>query len=548
MKTLQTVETRLRLRKRMLPLRKSMRTSPTVIVSQRRASLPLAALMALVLITSTGAVPPILAQTPFWAELAEPGPHAVGLRVLDLKDASRPYRDQPERPLPTWIWYPAEQAEDRLTYGRYVEHMADEGALGDVGEAARRGRLDRWIARMEDRRAGLGQEMASLNVAAAENAPAAEGPFPLVIYVPGSGGSALENVALAELLASRGYVVAAIPSLGAAYRTAYTMLRDLTARARDVRFAVGEVAKLDVVDRGRVVVVGWSMGGLAGMLAQMRDSRIGGLVSLDGGIGVHRQLAQRATGFSPSRARVPYLLLDSGDQPDATPGFFEDLHYSDAYYMSIDGAGHADFSTRWGYLANKAREGSSDFDPDVLATYGTVLHAVVAFMDHATGAVPDGADDRILALGATPGTEVRRRQPAPAPPPTYRFLELLEEDPFQAREIYRTAKAVDPTVLIFEEEDLVQHAFRLFNRLNRPDDAVEIGRLLVEAFPDSYSAHGYLAELHRKNEEWVPALVEFSTAHALASREEDEVWTPRQDALDYYRQMIDELKARLSDR
>lgn len=540
MQPLQTVETLLRPRKRM-------RASPASVAGVRRGSRSLVPLTALaLLVTSAGAAHPARAQAPFWAELAEPGPHAVGLRVLRMEDASRPYRDRPERPLPTWVWYPAERAEDRLTYRRYVEHMADEEALRDAGEEARRDRVDRWIAGLDRQRAGSGRRMASLDGAAAENAPAAQGPFPLVVYVPGSGGSALENVALAELLASRGYVVAAVPSLGAVYRTAYTMLRDLDARARDVRFAMGEVAKLDAVDPERVVVVGWSMGGLAGMLAQMRDPRIGGLVSLDGGIGVHRQLAQRAPGFSASRARVPYLLVHSAVQPGAAPGFFDDLRYSDAYYVSIDGAAHADFSTRWGYLANEAREGSTDFDPDVSATYRTVLDAVSAFTDHATGAVPDGANDRILALGDAPGMDVRHREPARAPPPTYRFLEILEADPSEAREIYRAAKAVDPIVRLFEEEDLVQHAFRVFNQLERPDDAVEIGRLLVEAFPDSYSAHGYLAELHRKNQEWAAALAEFGAAYALGSLEEDAMWTARQDALDYYRRMIEELRARLS--
>lgn len=126
--------------------------------------------------------------------------------------------------------------------------------------------------------------MAALDGAAAENAPVAGGAFPLVVYVPGSGGSALENVVLAELLASRGYVVAATPSLGTAYRTAYSMLRDLDAQARDIRFAVGQLAELGAVNPGRVVVIGWSLGGLAGMLAQMRDLRIGGVVSLDASI------------------------------------------------------------------------------------------------------------------------------------------------------------------------------------------------------------------------------------------------------------------------
>lgn len=483
------------------------------------------------------------AQAPFWAELARPGIYPVGFRVIPFEDESRPYREHRTRPLPVYLWYPATSTGAVMSYGRYVELMADEAILGDAGEAERQARRRRWEESLDRRAPGLGQRMTELVTGAHPGAPPAHGPFPLVIYVPGLGGSALENVALVELLASHGHVVAAIPSLGKDARTGRTELGDLEAQARDIEAVVGAIGALPEARSDGVIAAGWSWGGLAAMLAQMRDRRIGAVVSLDGSVAYHLDLARRAREFDPSRADVPYLMLVGGDRAGAAPEFFDELRYSDAYYITLPGAGHVDVTTRFGYLANEARRGSEAYDEAVPKTYSVVLESTAAFVSQVSR---PSSSRETLALAGPDGAPALHRSPEPSPPPAFRLLDALRDSTRRGLEIYRGFKRGNPDLRLFREWDLVDLAFELFNALDRPEDAIEVGRLLVEEYPDSYAAHGYLAELYRKHEAWAPALAEFSAALALGESGEDSFWTTRSGDLAYYRRMVAELQERLS--
>ncbi|HUE96308.1 MAG TPA: alpha/beta fold hydrolase, partial [Longimicrobiaceae bacterium] len=379
--------------------------------------------------------------------------------------------------------------------------------------------------------------------AAREDAERAPGDYPLVVYIPGAGGSALENVVLAELLASKGYVVAALPSVGADTRQVGIGLRELQTQARDVGFAVGRIGALPGVRGDSVVVAGWSWGGLAATMAQMTDDRIGAVISIDGSIAFHRDIAERYPGFAPWRADVPYLFFVAEERAGAAPGFFNQLRYSDADYGSIPEAGHADFTTRFGYLPNETRVGSDEYDPAVRATYQALLQGSAAFIAALHDPGQAGSRRGTIEILGPDGPSVRRRPASAAPPPTFRLLDELRDSTDAGLARYRALKAEDPYLHLFAEWDLVQLAFDVFNVFDRPDDAIAIGQLLVDEYPASYSAHGYLAELYRKNEDWASALTEFGAARVLAGNGSDAVWTTRADDLMYYEQMIVEITA-----
>lgn len=103
-----------------------------------------------------------------------PGPHAVGHLELTVVDPERPGRE-----LPTAVWYPAE-AVDGAEPSFY-------SFVGDVGVTS------------------------ELSV---DDAPALDGPFPLVVFSHGNGGTRTQSTFLAEALASHGFVVAAPDHVG----------------------------------------------------------------------------------------------------------------------------------------------------------------------------------------------------------------------------------------------------------------------------------------------------------------------------------------------
>jgi fermentation-respiration switch protein FrsA (DUF1100 family) len=157
------------------------------------------------------------------------GPFAVGMLVRPFIDTSRPTAAQggapakPSRTLVTTMLYPA---------------------LGPPGPAAR------------------------------PNAPpdTAAGPFPLVVFAPGSGGAPADFGALLGSWAEAGYVVAApeFPLTGA-HAPGGAVVADYVNQPGDVRFVIDQMVRAPpvelagLVDSGRVGLAGHSLGGVTTM-------------------------------------------------------------------------------------------------------------------------------------------------------------------------------------------------------------------------------------------------------------------------------------------
>ncbi len=181
--------------------------------------------------TTTTAPPP----DPSLAAPDEPGPYGVGRTTLELDDTSR------ERPLVADVWYPtAPDAAGEPSVYSFIPGLeyASEAALAEV-------------------------------------AVSPDGPFPLVIYSHGSGGLRYIASYFTELLASHGFVVAAVDHVG---NTAVDLVtgaetdRDEVAfnRVQDVQFLITEMLGVSdaadglfagTIDGEQIGVTGHSFGG-----------------------------------------------------------------------------------------------------------------------------------------------------------------------------------------------------------------------------------------------------------------------------------------------
>src|SRR5262249_28807782 len=151
-----------------------------------------------------------------------PGPYRVGFTVLHRRDASRVWRveddavkpgDDPTRPVRISVWYPAAASGGRpMRYGDYVRVPKVPSDFATFHEMLARRHL-RSLSALIDGPAALARLLGG-PVGARLDAPAAAGRFPLVTYASGLNESWQHaNFVLAELLASHGFVVAAVPQL-----------------------------------------------------------------------------------------------------------------------------------------------------------------------------------------------------------------------------------------------------------------------------------------------------------------------------------------------
>ena len=256
--------------------------------------------------------------SPLWGELV-PGPYGIGFTTVKLRDATRTWfmtaaggATTAGYPLVLRYWYPARPATGApsMTFRTYLaadaindelqdpspqrleQSSADLKAFFERAQNFPFGQVeaDRW-ARLQD-----------VRLRAVAGAPAVNERFPLVVGVGGSLG----NSALAEYLASHGYVVALI---GSPAQTDVTPVARMEWYVRDVEFALAHMRTLPNVDGQRIATWGFSFAGMPALLAAMRNPDIDAVVSLESAIFYMPFMAQlRGNPFhDPARLRVPFL-------------------------------------------------------------------------------------------------------------------------------------------------------------------------------------------------------------------------------------------------
>ncbi|TDW23640.1 alpha/beta hydrolase family protein [Kribbella kalugense] len=281
---------------------------------RRRVRTGIVILLLIVLLGGAGYVGWILVQRSQPVSLPEPtGNFQVGRRTYEWTDVPRrdPYTNGP-RKLAVWLWYPV--AKD--TTGRRVQYAPDlwSGLHLKAPVSLFQGPFDTLQDRALDRVA------------------IAPGHFPVVVLMPGMGLSAPMYAALAEDLASHGYLVAGVTPTYSANLTVIggqsiaskpeanpSNLGDssegsqkvgdhlVTVWAADARFAAGMVTKQlpnSVETAVGPSYVGHSFGGAASLEACRLDQRCAAAVDLDGS-----QFGDVVT----KGVKAPILLLGADD-------------------------------------------------------------------------------------------------------------------------------------------------------------------------------------------------------------------------------------------
>ena len=460
-----------------------------------------------------------------------PGAYGVGFRLVQQYDHARIYQQKIDltsgttasgeraRPLQTLIWYPARKPLGKqLQYGDYLRLVTTEAIFArsdaEVKHALAAALEDNYSnLSMEQRHLEMGQTMLAV-----QNAVAAPGKFPVVIYAPGSSSSAYENADLCEYLASQGYIVIANTSIGVNTRSMTLDLEGAEAQAGDIMFLVGYVATLGQADSSRIAVIGYSWGGLANVLAAARDDRIGALVALDGSVRYYPAVAQAVTYATPERLALHVLYM--GAKPSnaeqvnrnkhqiPTYSLLNELKYSDVYNITMYTMTHAAFqsdSLRMGpeqsfedYTRDEATQGYRWMEKYVLAFLNAYLKeeaSALNFMSNPPRV--NGVPNHLLSV------DIHRAEGAP-PTLTTLATEFARRNYTDLATIYRE---MNKKTLSFKpaERALISWGERFLDQ-RRYSQAVQIYELVNALYPESPRAAFYLAMAYDKTNDSVHAI------------------------------------------
>jgi dienelactone hydrolase len=215
----------------------------------------------------------------------------------------------------------------------------------------------------------------------AELKPAA-GKFPAIVYAPGLQTSSIENFALCEYLASHGYIVISSPSRGTANRFFENEAgKNLETQARDIEFLIAELSKIPTANLDQIATMGFSFGGLANVLAQMRNDNIKAIVSLDGSIKYQYETLKSSPFFDIEKVDVPFIHFAQKDIPKEVmladkidPSltnefeFYDSLSHSQAYSLKFHNLTHSYF-TSLRILFEPRDERQDKSDAEIMESY-----------------------------------------------------------------------------------------------------------------------------------------------------------------------------------
>jgi hypothetical protein len=450
-----------------------------------------------------------------WGQL-EPGPHAVGFRVFERYDRSRVFRfprdlegrareGERARPIQVSVWYPAEAAGQRMTWGEYLALDATQTRFGEP-TPARMAAAEQTVfgfVLLRDLPAEARTRLKQLEGLATRNAPAKAGKYPVVLW---SLGSPVLYHVTPEFLASQGYVVVTAPRNGPVAGSPPDVpdVADIETKVRDMEFLLNVLGdEVPQADLGSIAAVGFSAGGAWALSMAMRNPNVRAVVSLDTVMlftdPVH-QAWRTQNYYAPDRVRVPVLNLvrkQFADRDDLK--IWEGLRHADRTYMLFpdEGLDHFDFAAM-GY-ATTLVGGRPELKARVAAAFHAFHRYTLAFLD----AHVKGKADAKAFLARSPeqnglpaGFAVARRDAAePAPPRDVEVINAFTEQGADAslaayRRLWREQGRPPGG-----EATLNTVGYNLLGA-GAVEDAIKVFETNVEAFPGSANVHDSLSDAY----------------------------------------------------
>ena len=467
-----------------------------------------------------------------WSELS-PGPYRVGYKVIYGLDRSRTWRvtrsykkefapDLDGRPVRVSVWYPA-VIRPASSPMRISDYIHPSGPINFAEPNAFLERRDRRVmAEMAPSEEFASMLATPMNTyAMAQPAP---GRFPLVLYSGGVNSYTLSNGILAELLASHGYIVATVPSLGPSNQQPEQTFTpaEVEASVRDLEFAWQLLRDQTDVDNSKLAIFGHSLGGTIAMILAMRNSNVSAVIGLDGTYGFTKGSTSLTNhfGYSPQTMRAAVLDLRRAGATLDLNGV-EAFHHSDRYFITLPNVLHGDFTTfvvvaRAFHLSPPANPPSGWSRETGYQGFRQTCRIVNEFLDAKLKENSKGVDLR-TNMDQVVGATFKHDPALPSPPSSSDFAALINDKGFDAViQIVDRFRRDEPGESVIDERAMNSLGYSLVGE-HRFGEGIGVLRLVAYVYPDSANAEDSLGDAYLAGGQSEKARAAYQKALELAS-------------------------------
>lgn len=482
-----------------------------------------------------------LAQTyPQWGDLTA-GPYTVGYQVINRYDYGRHFRpkldfegkantEQSALPIQISMWYPtAASKAPKMPFAEYLYIDAQKNTFQTLSntEKSEVGNDIRFLAKF-----GLELDLSDAQIrgilqsptAALRNAPKLKGTFPAIIAGV-DGGPGTHNV-LCEYLASLGYVVLLTPSVAhtGTWQAKQPQLA-LAERVGNLEYLLAFLRTQPFIDHQRVGALGSNFDGMSTLLFQMKNMQADAVASLDGweGKAGSQEALFQSPFFDANKMRVPYLtfLQDEKNPPpylQLSQRVTDTLRYAERHYYVLRGMNHACLIGNVGIVPN--------LPPEKQEAYRFLYTRIGQFFEahvKKSAVAQSLLQKTAINLGYSAGmlkVELDKKALAPVPTPEEFEKLIMDGQVEKALQIFKTGKAENPHLILFDFQTLNLFAFR-FGQQKKMETVLAIWQLGAEAFPNSVWTMDRLGDAYQNVENKEKAKETYKKAIELLEREKN---------------------------
>ncbi len=426
----------------------------------------------------------------------ESGRYTPGFQLMEKLDYSRFYpNDRGEakdaRLISVHIWYPAKKTT------RSPMRIKDYIQTDHLPVQLSKGLQNKELYELLERPAK-----------AVKKADFAEGTFPLLILGQGLYyESPFSHLELCEFLASHGYIVATCPLLGTQYRLVNLNVTDLETEVRDLEFVIAIVRSLFQDKIRNLGVIGYDLGGMAGLILSMRNPSVKAFLSLDAGIlfGHGSGLPNSHPDYHEERFTIPWMHLTQArfiktfrdEQGIST--LIARKSFGDSYLVHVPTDNHGEFSSYAMFGIKGALPGYwGPWAPESQERYHMICLNTLAFFDAYLKLDPKSLKElktHQMQEGSLLKMEYKQGQTAP-PSEEELVHAIIQQEISGARSAIEDAKNSYPDSILINESVLNWLGYHFLYWWGREDEAMEVFRLNVWLYPDSANAYDSLGEAY----------------------------------------------------
>lgn len=456
------------------------------------------------------------------------GIYDVGVKFIKSVDYSRSFKENQGRSLDYIIWYPTDNKTNKKV--KLEEYLLKNGS--DISY------WNDYFSELGDQNISL-KELFNSTLISRKNAKSIENKkFPMIVYSPGAYGSEYENYIICEYLASNGYIVASHQSKGPNSLSTKITTLGLESQARDIEYGISEMQKqISNVNTEKIGLFGWSWGGLASMLVQLRNKNIDALISIDGSIAIHKDKIEETSFFNTQEIDIPYLFVSSKSTSKNLKEFLVSLKYSESIYLGYSNLEHKDYnSLSFLKYSNISRDKKNSY-------IGLVKNIVNFFNNHLKvkefelliNEIKKQETENLVNYEILPSLE--------KPIGTERFFELFKDKKAEmAMDIFENTLDADLDYNFFEEEEAINFSYELYYDFDLPNEAIELLKMSIISYPNYYRTYGHLGNLSYKMGDLKSALIYFSKASGMINKTTGKDYS---EDLKWYEKSIDKIKSKI---